>query len=59
MKIINYKLDIKLDQFTQDDIDVELTDQKQKSCRSWWNTTRRMEDKEIRWPIALILQRRK
>ena len=30
----------------------------ERACRSWWNTTRSMKDKEIGWPTAPILQRR-
>ena len=54
-KIINNQLDIKLGEFTQK-LDVVLTEIKKKheSCRSWWNTTRSMENKEI---TALKLQR--
>ena len=30
---------------------------KQESCRSWWNTNRNMEDKEIQRPTTPMLQR--
>ena len=51
MKIINNQLDIKLGQFTQEELDIVLTKiKKQENCQSWWNTTRSMKDKKIRWP---------
>ena len=57
-KIINYQQHIKQGYFTQEELIVVLTKIKNKKiCWSSWNTTRNMEDKEIRWPTAPILQR--
>ena len=56
-KIINNQQDVKLRLFTQDEFDVALSRIKnKKSCQSWWNTTRSMENKEIRQYISPILQ---
>ena len=58
MKIINNQIGMKVTECTQEQVDVVRTKiKKQESCRSW-NTTRSMEDKEIRWLTASILQRR-
>ena len=47
-KVNNNQLDFKLGQFTQDKLDVRLTKiKKQESCRSWWNTTRGMENRKF------------
>ena len=57
-KIINNQLDIKLGQFTQEELDVVLTKIRSRKAASRWNTSRSIENKEIPWLTAPILQRR-
>ena len=58
-KIISNQLDIKLGQFTQEELDLVLRKIKNREAAGLDEIPRRsMEDKEIQWHTALILQHR-
>ena len=56
MKIINNLLNIKLGQFTQEELDIVLTKSKTEKLPVLMKYPKGMKDKEIWWHIALILQ---